>query len=155
MRDAIDELVARSKDHRDLRAFHEFHRKYPEVLDFLVEEIQLRIERGLPEFSFNSLWSYARGKMAKSIEATGDYKMNDHKIPFYGRSIIILHPEFNELAELRSPCLADECFGTALEPTGKGRLTRLLWADGKAIEDGWRPSLPHTPRKVPRKPDIH
>jgi hypothetical protein len=154
MIDAIDELVARSLDCKELQEFHTFHRAYPEVLDFLTEEIQLRIQKGLRTISFGSLWSYARGKMAPEIEEDGDYKMNDHKVPFYGRAITILHPEFNELAEFRSS-LADDCFGTTIEPTGEGRRTRLMWADGTAIQDGWRPTIPHTLRPVARKPDIH
>lgn len=154
MLDAIDELVARSRGAKELRDFHTFHRTYPEVLDFLVEEIQLRIEKGLPTISFGSLWSYARGKMAPKIEESGDYKMDDHKVPFYGRAITILHPEFNGLAEFR-PSLADDCFGTTFETTGEGRRSRLLWADGRPIEDGWRPTIPHTLRAVARKPDIH
>jgi len=154
MTDAIDELVARSRDDKGLQEFHAFHRAHPDVLDFLVEEIELRIKKGLPTISYNSLWAYARGKMAPKIEASGDYKMNDHKVPFYGRSITILHPEFNGLAEFR-PSLADDCFGTTIEPTGAGRRSRLVWADGTAIESGWRPTVPHTLRAVARKPDIH
>ena len=154
MIDAIDELVERSRNEKGLQEFHAFHRAYPEVLDFLVEEIQLRIAKGMPTISYNSLWSYARGKLAPKVEASGDYKMNDHKVPFYGRSITILHPEFNGLAEFR-PSLADDCFGTIFEPTGEGRRSRLLWADGTAIEDGWRPTIPHTLHAVARKPDIH
>ncbi len=57
--DAIDELVARSKRHPELRAFHKFHRRHPEVLDFLVHEIQLRIDHGFAAFSYRSLWEYA------------------------------------------------------------------------------------------------
>lgn len=44
--DAIDELVARCKDCLELRTFHEFHIAHPEVLDFLTEEIQLRLDHG-------------------------------------------------------------------------------------------------------------
>jgi hypothetical protein len=61
--DAISELVSRSKDHRELRAFHEFHKTHPEVLDFLVQEIQLRIDHGFTAFSYHSLWQYARWKL--------------------------------------------------------------------------------------------
>ena len=50
MMDAIDELVARSENHRELRAFHQFHRAHPEVLDFLVQEIRLRLD-GFDAFS--------------------------------------------------------------------------------------------------------
>jgi hypothetical protein len=53
MIDAIDELVARSQDDRELRAFHQFHKAHPEVLDFLVHEIRLRLDR-FDAFSYHS-----------------------------------------------------------------------------------------------------
>ncbi len=160
MTDAIDELVARSKDCPELRAFHDFHRKHPEVLDFLVEEIRLRISHGFRAFAFQSLWSYARWKLEVTKGPTDTYKMNDHLCPFYSRAIIILHPEeFNGLAELR-PAKADEIFDTRIEPEQgkrpKNYARRLQWADSTAIEDGWRPSTPHVVNQsVNRKPDIH
>ena len=99
MMDPIDELVARSKNHRELRAFHEFHKKHPEVLDFLVQEIQLRIEHGFKAFSYNSLWQYCEME-AQMEKGPGDtFKMNDHAALFYGRAITILHPEFNGCAK--------------------------------------------------------
>ncbi len=51
MPDAIDELIARSKTHPQLRAFHKFHKQHPEVLDFLIQEIQIRIDHGFKAFS--------------------------------------------------------------------------------------------------------
>ena len=62
MMDAIDELVARSENHRELRAFHQFHKAHPEVLDFLVQEIRLRLD-SFDAFSYHSLWQYARWKL--------------------------------------------------------------------------------------------
>lgn len=159
MTDAIDELVARSKNHRKLRAFHEFHKKHPEVLDFLVQEIQLRIDHGFKAFSYNSLWQYARWKLEMEVGPSDTFKMNDHHSPFYGRAICILHPEYNGLAEFR-PSIADEIFATRIEPLSnkkpKKYAKRLQWADGTAIEDGWRPSIPHVVNHAAnRKPDIH
>jgi hypothetical protein len=139
MIDQIDELVARSENHRELRAFHEFHTAHPEVLDFLVAEIQLRIEKCFDAFSHRSLWEYARWKV--------------------GRAIIILHPEFNGRCEFRAS-KADEIFGTRIEPMPdkrpKNYARRLQWADGTAIENGWRPSTPHVASHTASlKPDIH
>lgn len=37
MFDAIHGLVARSKLHKELQSFHEFHREHPEVLAFCPE----------------------------------------------------------------------------------------------------------------------
>src|ERR1700689_5109856 len=81
MTDAIDELVARSRDCAELRAFHEFHKTHPEVLDFLVEEICLRIAHGFRAFAFQSLWSYARWKLEVAKGPNDTYKMNDHLCP--------------------------------------------------------------------------
>ena len=159
MRDAIDELVARSKNHRELRAFHKFHKKHPEVLDFLVQEIQLRIDHRFAAFSYHSLWEYARWKLEMQIGPAETFLMNDHAVPFYARAITILHPEFNGRAEFRKS-KADAIFGTRIEPIPdkrpKNYARRLQWADGTAIEDGWRPTMPHAPNHAAGlKPDIH
>ena len=154
--DAIDELVARSKDHAELRKFHAFHRKHPEVLDFLVQEIQLRIDHGFEAFSFGSLWDYARWKLEMRSGPNDAFAMNDHAAPFYARAITILHPEFNGLAEFRR-CLADEVFGTDIAPASKrGRLQILMWSGGTPLEKGWQPTRPHVVNHAAnRKPDIH
>jgi hypothetical protein len=157
--DAIDELVARSKSHHELHAFYKFHKKHPEVLDFLVEEIQLRLDHNFRAFSFHSLWEYARWKLEMQIGPTETFLMNDHAVPFYARAITILHPEFNGRAEFRKST-ADMVFGTRLEPMPEKRpkhyARRLQWADGTAIEHGWRPARPHTAnRAANRKRDIH
>src|ERR1035441_3642195 len=156
--DAIDELVARSKRNRELRAFHKFHRRHPEVLDFLVQEIQLRIEHGFEAFSYHSLWQYARWKLEMEKGPGDTFLMNDHAAPFYARAITILHPEFNGRCEFRKS-KADKIFGTQLEPVPEKRpknyARRLQWADGTALENGWRPTVPHVVGPVATKPDIH
>lgn len=156
--DAIDQLVERSKNCRGLSDFHEAHRAHPELLDFLVREIRLRLGAGFTAFSYNSLWNYARWKidMAKGPEQT--FMMNDHDAPFYGRAITILHPEFNGCVEFRD-AKADEVFGLRIEPVPEKRpknyARRLQWADGTALENGWRPTVPHIVGPVATKPDIH
>jgi hypothetical protein len=158
MHDAIDELVSRSNDCPELRDFHDFHRQHHEVLDFLVEEIQLRLER-FDAFSYHSLWEYARWKLEMEKGPQDTFLMNDHLTPFYARAITILHPEFNGHAEFRKS-KADEIFGLRLEPVPKKRpknyARRLQWADGRAIDDGWRPTTPHTVvHRGNRRSDIH
>src|ERR1017187_2022877 len=159
MIDAIDELVARSKNHPELRAFHQFHRAHPEVLDFLVQEIQLRIDHGFDAFSYRSLWEYARWKLEMQRGPGETFLMNDHAAPFYARAIALLHPEFNGRAELRKS-KADAIFGTEIEPVPDARpkhyARRLQWADGAAIENGWRPCTPHVVNHAAnRRADIH
>jgi hypothetical protein len=158
MIDPIDELVARSKNCRELCDFHAFHTKHPEVLDFLVQEIQLRLE-SFDAFSYHSLWEYARWKLEMENGPGDTFLMNDHAAPFYSRAITILHPEFNGRAEFR-PSKADEVFGTAIGPAPKNRpkhyARRLQWKDGTPLSDGWQPTTPHTiNHAAQRKPDIH
>jgi hypothetical protein len=155
----IDELIARSKNHRELRAFHDFHKRHPEVLDFLVLEIQLRLDRGFHAFSFHSLWEYCRWKLEMDKGPSETFLMNDHAAPFYARAITILHPEFNGRAEFRKS-KADSIFGTEIEPSPKKRpknyARRLQWANGISLENGWRPSIPHSPkRNISRRAHIH
>lgn len=158
MMDAIDELVARSQNHRELRAFHQFHKAHPEVLDFLVQEIRLRLDR-FDAFSYHSLWQYCRWKLEMEKGPGDTFLMNDHAAPFYARAITVLHPEFNGRAEFRKS-KADPIFGLRIEPVPdkrpKNYARRLQWADGTAIENGWRPTTPHVVNQaVNRKPDIH
>lgn len=152
--DPIDELVARSTDHPELRRFHAFHRAHPEVLDFLVREIRARLDSGLTAYSNRSLWEYSRWKLEMARKPGETFLMNDHAGIFYGRAILILHPEFNGRAELRR-CLADEIFGTRIEPTPEKRpknyARRLQWADGTPLEAGWRPEAAHAPTRLARR----
>ena len=122
-----------------------------------MQEIQLRIDHGFTAFSYHSLWDYARWKLEMQLGVT--FFMNDHAAPFYARAITILHPEFNGRAEFRKS-RADVVFGTDVEPIPEKRpknyARRLQWADGSAIENGWRPQYPHVVNHAAnRKPDIH
>jgi len=158
MTDAIDELVSRSKDCRELRNFHEAHREHPELLDFLVRAIRLRLDSGHTAFSYGSLWEYARWKIDMEKGPGQTFLMNDHNSPFYGRAITILHPQFNGCVEFRE-AKADEVFGLRIEAIPEKRpknyARRLQWADGTALENGWRPTVPHVVGPVATKPDIH
>jgi hypothetical protein len=159
MIDPIDELVARSNTHKELRAFHEFHRAHPEVLDFIVGEIQLRIDKGFFVFSHRNLWEYTRGKLYLEHAPGQMFLMNDHIGVLFSRAITILHPEFNGRCEFRK-AEADKIFGTEIEPTPKKRpknyARRLQWADGTPLEHGWRPTQPHVVKHAAnRRPDVH
>lgn len=155
--DAIQELVARSKPHKRLEQFREFHAQHPELFDFLVAEIQTLIDHGHEAFSFASLWNYARWKMFLA-KGTNTFKLDDYLLRWYGRAIVIIHDEFNGLAEFRGETDADISFGTRIE--GKKApgvyARRLIWADGMALSEGWRPSIPHVVVHQPgTRPDVH
>lgn len=154
--DAIDEIVARCKPRPELRAFHEFHRENPQVLAFLIGEIETRRRAGQRSFSFASLWHYCRWKVDIG-RGPGTFKMNDHLTPFYARAIMILRPDFNGWAELRHKSV-NEVFGLALEDEKRPEFyaRRVVWADGTPLELGWRPTLPHViSRGIELRPDIH
>jgi hypothetical protein len=132
----IDELVANSKNTPDLRAFKQFHSCHPEVLDFLVEAIKTRIERGFTAYSCGNLWEYARWKLDIEKGPSDTFKLNDKLEPYYSRAIVILHPQYNGMQEFRR-AKADDAFGTMIEPAPKKRpknyARRLQWADGTSL----------------------
>ncbi len=156
MFDAIDELVARSKNHPKLRKFCKFHKAHPEVFDFLVSEIRLRL-KSFKAYSAHSLWQYGRWKLELDRGPSDTFKMNDHLGPFYARAIVLLHPEeFNSRCEFR-PSVADEIFGTriAVKKEAGNYARKLEWADGTELEC-WRPKIPHVVTHTPpHKPDVH
>lgn len=155
MKDAIDELIEYRKPHGIspmLRRVHRFHKANPQVLDFLIQELREVRESGWPKTSLGSLWHHARWVLTQKYRAPGEtFVMSNNLFPHYERIIIILHPEFNGFYEM-AKSRADEDFGTMLEPVSKpGHVRRLMWADGTAIENGWRPTTPHEPKPVPRR----
>lgn len=133
---------------------HTFHKTNPQVLDFLVNELREVQANGRPRASVGSLWHYARGVLTEKHRAPGEsFVMSNNLFPHYSRMIVIFHPTLNGFFEMgRSQ--ADEDFGTMLEPVRKsmpkGYIRGLLWADGNAIERGWRPSILHEPKQVER-----
>lgn len=154
--DPIDELVARSKDHPELRKFHKFHKANKEVLAFLVSEMRLRIDNGFRAGSFHDLCGYCRWKLQLQRGPGERFALNDHLCSWYGRAIVILYPQFNGMAELRRST-ADDAFGTRIEPVSRTRTRRQLeWSDGTPIEKGWRPKTSHpVARPANLRPDIH
>ncbi len=158
MSDAMDELLARSEDCRKLKQLCDFHKRYPEVLDFLVQEIRLRLNSGYTAFSYKSLWQYARWQLEMEKGPGNTFLMDDNLNSFYGRAVTILHPEFNGRAEFRKS-KADAAFRTQIEVVPykrpKNYARRLQWADGTSLEHGWRPSTPHEPKPVSSRPSIH
>lgn len=155
--DPIEELCARSKLHPELTKFLAFHRDNPGVLDFLVTEIRLRLKKGFGAFSIHSLMSYSRWKLEIQRGPGETFLLNDHLGAWYGRAILILHPEFNGRCECRG-LTENEVFGVRLEDKKHSNFyaRRLVWLDGAALEDGWRPTREHEVTRSPkRKPNLH
>lgn len=154
--DQVDELIKRSVDHPELRRFHAFHKKRPEILDFLTREIQARIRWGLGWYSLRGLYEYARLKII--FKNDEEFKLNNNLLRFYGRVLVILHPEFLGYSEFRDSYV-DDILGVEIVPRlpgDYGRANRLRWTSGLALTDGWRPSTPHVPRFFAKvHPDIH
>jgi hypothetical protein len=159
--DAIDELIESRKGHgisKMLCRVHRFHQTNPQVLDFLVQELRDVRASGWPRTSLGSLWHHARWVLTQKYRAPGEsFVMSNNLFPHYERIIVILHPDFNGFFEM-AKSEADHDLGTILEPRSKsqpkGYVRRLLWADGTAIERGWRPATRHEPRPVARRPRV-
>jgi hypothetical protein len=80
--------------------------------------------------------------------------MSNNLFPWYSRIIVIILPEWNGFFEMNTS-KADADFGTAFVTEAQpGHNRRLVWADGTAIENGWRPSLPYEPKPVRRRAPV-
>jgi hypothetical protein len=149
MIDAIDELIGHRRQTGKLspmlRRVHKFHRTNPQVLDFLVSEIRAEKASGWKHGSLGSLWHHARWVLTRLDRAPGEsFTMSNNLFPMYGRIIIVLHPDINGFFSMKE-CEADKDLGTRVVEG------RLVWADGTAIENGWRPATPHEPKPVRRR----
>ena len=158
--DAVDELITYRKHFGSLspmlRRVYRFHKANPQVLDFLVSEMRVDRENGWTRTSLGSLWHYARWVLTRKARIPGEsFVMSNNLFPYYGRIIAVLHPDLNGFFEM-AKSQADADLGTMLEPIAAakrkpGYIRCLLWADGTAIERGWRPTIPHEPKPVSRR----
>jgi hypothetical protein len=153
--DAIDELITHRRQTGNispmLRRVHRFHRANPQVLDFLVSEMRVDKQNGWTRTSLGSLWHYARWVLTRKHRAPGEsFVMSNNLFPHYERIIAILHPDLNGFFGM-AKSKADTDLGTMLERGTKQKPGRLVWADGAAIETGWRPTTPHEPKPVRRR----
>jgi hypothetical protein len=156
---ATEELINRSKDCRELRLLRDFHKRHPEGVGFSRAENKASARFQAVSLLLQEFVEIRQ--MANSKKRRANFKMNDNLNSYYGRAITILHLEFNGHAEFRSQynSQVDAVFGTRIEPVPKKRpkryARRLQWADGRSIEQGWRPSTPHEPKPVSGRPTIH
>jgi hypothetical protein len=161
--DALDELMGHRKPH-GLSAlgkrFYVFHKLNRDVLIFFIQELVALRENGWKKTSFGSLWHHARWVLSTLRRAPGEtFSMSQNLACHYARVIIILHPEFNGFFVVEK-AQADADFGVRVEPTSRsprrGYVRKLQWADGTAIQHGWRPTSPHviTTKPIPRRPPV-
>ena len=141
-----------------LNRAYRFHRKNPEVLDFLVRELRAARSSEWKRTSLGSLWHYMRWTLVKKRRVVGEtFVVTQNLSAYYSRFLVILHPDFNGFFGM-AKSQADADLGTMLEPPSKnhesGYIRRLLWADGTAIENGWRPTAPHEPQPVKRRKPV-
>lgn len=160
--DAVDELLQHCKASglrrsRMMSRFYRFHRYNPALFNFLLQElVTLRANRW-PTASFEMLWHHARWVLTYLNRVPGEtFSVCQNLMPHYSRLAIILFPEFNGFYRLKAAkCDAD--FGVCIESGRHIRgFRRLRWADGSAIECGWRPSTPYVipAVPVPRRPAV-
>lgn len=159
---AVDELMrhckaAGLKRSRLMSRFYRFHRHNPTLLDFLLQELMTLRENGWRTTSFEMLWHHARWVLMFVNRVPGEtFAVCQNLMPHYSRLAIILFPEFNGFYRLKA-AHADRDFGLRIE-SGRtdGGFRRLVWTDGTAVENGWRPSIryviPQDP--VPRRPPV-
>lgn len=158
MTDAVTELIEHRKQQAGLspmlKRVWALHGRNPELFDFLIHELREVRESGWPSASVRSLWEHGRWVLRKQRVLGEQFSMANAIAPYYARLITILHPEFNGFFAM-AKSKADADFGTALEKFSNdhkpGYIRRLLWADGKEIQHGWRPSTPHEPKPVSRR----
>ncbi|MFZ3266154.1 MAG: hypothetical protein WA172_19260 [Terriglobales bacterium] len=161
--DALTELLEYRKPHglsplgKRFQLFHQFN---PDVLDFFIQELVTLRENGWRRTSFGSLWHHARWVLSTLRRAPGEtFAMSQNLACHYARAIIILHPEINGFFVVEK-AQADGDFGVRVEPASRnpqrGYVRKLQWADGTAIQDGWRPSSAHviTTSPIPRRPPV-
>jgi hypothetical protein len=162
--DALTELLEYRKPHGLShlgKRFYAFHKLNPDVLDFFIQELVTLRENGWKKTSFGSLWHHARWVLSTLRRAPGEtFAMSQNLACHYARAIIILRPEFNGFFGVEK-ALADADFGVRVElasrnPRRPGYVRKLQWANGAAIQHGWRPSSPHViaPNPVPRRPPV-
>jgi len=156
---AVDELIEHCKKNGglspSLRRVYRFHKANPQVLDFLVSELHAVRDSGWSRASLGSLWHYSRWVLTTKTRVPGEtFVMSNNLFPWYGRMIVILHPDLNGFFEMAKSA-ADKDFGVMLEPHlkahARGYVRRLLWSDGTSIEHGWRPTVEHEPKPVGRR----
>ena len=156
--DALEELLQHIETTRGLSPMLKrtrcFHGLNPQVLDFLVQELRDVRASDWNCASVHSLWEHTRWVLGKRRVPSEHFEMPNALCPYYARIIAVLHPTFNGFFVMCKSA-ADADLGTMLEPVSKtsrpGYIRRLLWADGAALENGWRPSTPHEPKPVPRR----
>ena len=159
---AVDEVMQHCrqsglKPSRLMSRFYRFHRRNPMLLDFLLQELLTLRENDWRTTSFEMLWHHARWVLSYHRLPGEHFAVGQNLMTHYSRVAIILRPEFNGFYRLKAGTQADKDFGLCLASApGKGKLRGLLWADGTAIENGWRPSTPHVipENPVPRRPPV-
>lgn len=156
--DALSELIEHCKP-RGLsplgKRFYVFHKLNKDVLDFFMQELVTLQANGWTRTSFGSLWHHARWVLTTLRRGPGEtFAMSQNMACHYARAIVILRPEFNGFFVMEKAA-ADSDFGTRIAPAPcppvRGHVRKLQWADGTAIENGWRPTAPHEPQPVRRR----
>ena len=153
--DPIEQLIEWRRPHGLsplARRFFRLHQLNPDLLDFFTQELVTLRANGWERTSFGSLWHHARWVFTTRRAPGETFAMSQNLACHYARALIILHPEFNGFYALEK-ALADKDFGVCIEPAPRkyvaGYVRRLYWADGRAIENGWRPTVAH---KIPSAP---
>jgi hypothetical protein len=157
---AVDELMQYCKSaglrrSRLMSRFYRFHRKNPNLFNFLLQELRVARENDWETTSFEMLWHHARWVLTYRRIAGETFAVCQNLMPHFSRLTIILFPEFNGFYRLKK-AKADEDFGVRIEPGRKQGLRKLVWGNGTPIEQGWRPTVTHEIpiQPIPRRPPV-
>lgn len=82
-------------------AFRDFHRRHPEVEEYMSGLAFYLFHKGRKRYGVRSLWERCRWHFQVEKDMGAEFKLNDHYHSRYARLIMQKHPELDGFFELR------------------------------------------------------
>jgi hypothetical protein len=82
-------------------AFARFHRKHPEVADYLFERMKDCRRDGVEHFGIGCIWELCRWNYRLEKDEGEPYRFNNNFRALYSRLLMAEHPEFSDFFETR------------------------------------------------------
>lgn len=128
----------------DIAGLRRFHEAKPEFMTCFVSELQLLHDAGWSAGGANSLFHFLRWRHFWD-QGEETFQVGQNRAATYCQLAVIFWPEIaNGMMKMKSIPL-DAILGVRIEPLDAKRkryTRRLLCADGRPIEELWRPTLP-------------
>ncbi len=80
--------------------FLEFHQNHPEIYAMFKHYCFSAIDSGKKKYSARAIMERLRWEL--NIDHSGEYKINDHCIPYYARQFLSDYPQHKDFFELRT-----------------------------------------------------